>query len=96
MPVGAVNQFKGHFCGTVDAVPVTTGRAKFRMTAERNEFKFSAVGTAVHGAAIGRIPTVNHFPDVFHNNGTGMKCTFNFFIMLFKYFLKNVHKNIME
>ena len=96
MSVSAVNQFKRHFCGTVDTVLVTTGRAKFRMTAERNELKFSAMGTAVHGTAIGRIPTVNHFPDVFHNNGTGMKCIFNFFIVLFKYFLKNVHKNIME
>lgn len=48
MSVGTVNEFKGHFSRAVNAVFVTAGRAKFRMAAERNEFKFAAVGTAIH------------------------------------------------
>lgn len=82
--VGTINELKGHFSRAVNGVLVTTGRAKFRMTAEGNEFKFAAVGTAIHGTAERRISTVNHLLNVFHNNGTGMKDIFNFFIVLFK------------
>lgn len=94
--MGTTNEFKRHICGAVNAVLVTAGRAKFRMTAERNKFKFTAVGTAIHGAAIRRIPTVNHLLNVFHDNGTWMKSIFNFFIVFFKNLLQDVHKSIMK
>lgn len=96
MSVGTVNEFKGHFSRAVNAVFVTAGRAKFRMAAERNEFKFAAVGTAIHGTTIRRVTTIDHFFHVFHNNRTWMKCIFNFFIVFSKNLLKDVHKSIMK
>lgn len=94
--MGTINEFKGHFCGAVDAVFVTASRAKFRMAAERNKFKFAAVGTAIHGTTVRRVSTVNHLLDIFHNNGTGMKSIFNFFVVFFKNLLKDVHRSIMK
>ena len=82
--VGAVNEFECHFSRAVNGVLIAAGRAKFRMAAERNEFKLAAVGTAIHGTAKRGIPTVNHLLNIFHNNGTGMKDIFNFFIVFFK------------
>lgn len=82
--------------GAVNAVLITAGRAKLRMTAERNKFKFAAVGTAIHGTDVRRVSTVNHLLNVFHDNGTWMKSIFNFFIVFFKNLLKDVHKSIMK
>ena len=70
--------------GTVKAIFITAGRAKFSMTAEGNEFKFTAMRASVHGTAIGRIPTINHLRNVFHDNRTRVKSIFNFLIMIFK------------
>ena len=96
MSVSAAEEFEGHFSGAVNAVLVTTGRTKFGMAAKGDEFKFAAMSTAIHGSTERGIPTVNHFFDVFHDNGTGMKDIFNFFIVFFKNLLKNVHKSIMQ
>lgn len=85
--VCAVNEFKGHFCGEVNGVFVTAGRAKLRMAAEGNEFQFAAVGTGKHGTTKRRVSTVNHLLHVFQNNGTRMKSIFNFFVVFFKNFL---------
>ena len=96
VPMGTVNEFKGHFCRAVNAVFIAAGRAKFRVAAERNEFQLAAVGTAVHGATIRGVTTMNHLLNVYHNNETGMKNIFNFFEMFFKNLLKDVHKTIMK
>ena len=85
--MGTVNEFKGHYCRAVNAVLITAGRAKFRMTAERNEFKFAAVSASIHGTAVRRVATVNHLFNIFHDNGTRMKSIFDFFVVLFKNFL---------
>lgn len=66
------------------------------MAAEGNKFKFTAVRTAIHGAAIRRIPAVDHLVNVFHNNRTGMKDIFNFFIVIIKNHLEYIHKAIMK
>lgn len=65
----------------------TAGGTKFRVAAERDKFKLTAVRTAIHGATVRRIPAVYHFFDVFHDDGTGMKDIFNFFKVFFKNFL---------
>ena len=96
MPVSAAEEFKGHFSGEVNAVLVTTGRAKFGMAAKGDEFKFATMSTAIHSSAKGGISTVNHFFDVFHDNGTGMKDIFYFLIVFYKNLLKYVHKSIMQ
>ncbi len=93
---GTANEFKGHFSRAASAVLVAAGRARFGMAAERNEFQFAAVRATVHGTAIRRLTTINHLLNVFHNNGTGMKNIFNFFVMFFKNLLKDVHKTIMK
>ncbi len=94
--MGTVNEFKGHFCRAVNAVLITAGRAEFRVATERNELQFAAVWTAEHGTAIRRVATINHLLNVFHNNGTGMKDIFDFFVVFFKNLLKDVHKTIMK
>lgn len=94
--MGTVNEFKGHFRGAVSAVFIAAGGAELGMAAERDKFEFTAVGTAKHGAAIRRLPAVYHFFNVFHDNWTGMKDIFNFFVMFFKNLLEDVHKTIMK
>ena len=84
MSVGAANQFKRHFCRTIYAVFIATGGAKFRMTAKRNKFELTATRTSIHGTAIGRIPTINHLLDIFHDNRTRMENVLNFLIMFFE------------
>lgn len=66
------------------------------MAAERDKFEFATVCTAIHRATIGRIPAAYHFLDVFHDDGTGVKSIFNFFIVFFKNLLEDVHKTIMK
>ena len=68
--VCTVNECKGHFCGTLNGVFVTTGRAKFRMATERNEFEFTAMGAAIHGTTKRRIATIYHFFYVFNDRRT--------------------------
>ncbi len=54
------------------------------------------MGAAIHGTAIRRVTAVDHLLNIFHNNGTGMKNIFDFFVMIFKYLLKDVHETIMK
>ena len=96
VPVGTINEFKGHFGRAFHTVFITTGGTKLRMAAERDKFEFATVRTAIHRAAIRRISAVDHFFNVFHDNGTGMKSIFDFFIVLFKNLLEDVHKSIMK
>lgn len=96
MPVSTAEESEGHFSGAVNAVLVAAGRAKFGMAAKGDEFKFPTMSTAIHGAAKRGIPTVDHFFDVFHDNGTGMKDIFYFFIVFYKNLLKYIHKSIMQ
>lgn len=96
VPMGTVNEFKRHFSRAVNAVFIAAGGAKFGVAAERDKFKFAAAFTAVHGTAVGGIPTVDHFFNVFHDNGSWMKDVFNFFVVFFKNLLKDVHKTIMR
>ncbi len=61
--VGTVNELKGHFSRAVKAVLVAAGRAKSGMAAERNEFQFAAVGTAVHDTVIRKNATINQLTE---------------------------------
>ena len=70
--MGALNEFERHGIGTVLAVFDTAGWTETAFAAEGNEFHISAFGTAVHGAAKGRVTTVNHLVNVFDNRLTGM------------------------
>ena len=94
--MGTVNEFKGHFSRAVDTVFIAAGGTKLGMAAEGDKFKIAAVRTAIHCAAIRRITAAYHFLNVFHDNGSGMKDIFNFFVVFFKNLLEDIHKTIMR
>lgn len=91
-----VDQFKGHSSRPVVGVFCTTGRTKLRVATKRNELKGTTVGAAIHGTAVGRIPTVDYLFDVFHDNRSWFKVIFNDFIIVFQYLLDYVHEIIMK
>lgn len=96
MPVGATDQFKGHGSSPVIGIFGAAGRAKFRMAPKRDKFKVPTMGTAIHGAAIGGIPAVNNFFDIFHYNRSWFDIVFNNFIIIFEHLLDHVHEIIMK
>lgn len=79
-----VNQFKRHGRSTIHRILVTAGGAETAVAAKRNELKFSTVWAAIHSATKRRIPTVDHFFDIFHLRRSGMKSIFDFFIIVCK------------
>ena len=72
MPVGNIEQFKGHRGGALHGIKVAASRTEAAVAAERDEFQLSTVRTAVHGTAKGGVTTVNHFIYVFNNRSTWM------------------------
>ena len=96
MPVGDIDELKGHGGSAFHGILVATGGAEAAVTAERDEFQFSAVRAAVHGTAERRIATVNHLIDIFHFRIPGVESIYNFIIMVSKNLLKDIHKTIMQ
>jgi len=84
VPVGAADQLEGHFCGAVDGILVAAGGAELGMAAERDRFKRTTMWAAIQGGAIGWVPAVDYFRDVFHNNVPGMKGILNDLIIVFE------------
>ena len=68
MPVGTVDEFKGHGSRPVVGIFDAAGRAEPGMAAERDKFEVTAVGAAIHGAAKRRIAASYDFINVFHDN----------------------------
>lgn len=68
MPVSTIDEFKGHSSSPVVGIFSATGRAELGMAAERDKFKVTAVGTAIHGTAKGRVTAAYDFINVFHDN----------------------------
>lgn len=94
--VRAADQFKGHSRRPVVGIFSATGRAELGVTAERNEFKGSAMGTAIHGTAKRRVTTVDYLINVIHDNRSGFYIVFNDFIIIFEHRLYHIHKVIMK
>lgn len=94
--VRAADQFKGHSSSSVIGIFSAAGRAKLRVTAKRNEFKCSAMGTTIHGTAIRRIATVDNLFNVIQDNRSGFYIVFNDFIKIFEHRLYHVHEIIMK
>ena len=65
VPVDAVDELKGHGGSALHGVQVPTGGAEAAVAAERNEFQFAAVGTAIHCTTKGRIAAVDHLINIF-------------------------------
>ncbi len=87
VPVLYTNYFERHVSSSFHGIFCSTCGAETAVASERDKFKVSAVGTAIHCTTIGRVSTVNHFFDVFQFTGTWMEGIFNFFIMASKNFL---------
>ena len=66
MAVLNMDHFKGHLCSPLHSVFVAACRAEAAMAAERDKFKFAAAGAAIHGAAKGRVTTVDHLVYIFY------------------------------
>ena len=96
MPVDNVYQLEGHGGGTLHGVEVSAGRAEAAVAPEGDKFQFAAFGAAEHCPAKGGIATVDHFIDIFHLSFSGMESIYNFFIMVCKNSLKDIHKTIMQ
>lgn len=60
-----INKLKRHGSSAVHGIFVTTGMAKTAVAAKGNKFKFSTMGTTVHGTAKRRIAAVDHLINIF-------------------------------
>lgn len=90
--MGSSNEFEGHGGSSLDGIESATGRAKPTVTSERDKLSMVAFWTTVKSPTEGRITAVDHLLDVFHFDIAGMASVFNFFVMIAKDLLKNVHK----
>ncbi len=91
-----LNEFKRHGSSAIIAILGTTGRTKLGTTTKRDKFKVTTMSAAIHCATKRRVTTVNHLVDAFHNDITGMKGILNYFIIISKNFLQNIHEIIMQ
>jgi len=67
-----IHQLKGHGSGALHGVEVSTGWAETAVAAKRDEFQLTAVGTAIHCPAKGRITAVDHFIHILNDRLTWM------------------------
>ena len=72
VPMNDVNKLEGHRGSALHGVKVTAGGAEAAVAAERDKFQLTAVRTAVHGTAKGRVTAVNHFFYVLNDRVTRM------------------------
>lgn len=94
--VQGIYQFKRHTGSAFHGIFIAAGRAEAAMASKGDKFELPAVGAAIHGAAKGRVATVDHFFDIFHLSVSGVKSIFNFLKIVSKDFLQNIHKAIMR
>ena len=66
------------------------------MATEGDKFEMSTMRAAIHSAAKSRVPAVDHFFNVFDLSSTRMQRIFDFFEMIGKDFLQNIHVIIMK
>lgn len=79
MTVNGLDELEGHRSSALDRVEISTGRTKAALAAKRNKFERTTRSTPVHGAAERRITAMNHFIDVFHNDGRSFEGVLDFF-----------------
>ena len=96
MTVCAVKKLKGHTGRTFLGILHTASGAEAAFAAEGNKFHVVASGADIHGTAKRRIATIQHFIDIFHRRISGMKSVFDYFIIVIKDFLQDIHNVIMR
>ena len=67
MPVGAINHFKRHSISSVFGIFGATSIAKSAFTSKRNNFKITAMFTAINCKAFAHITARKHFINFFSN-----------------------------
>ena len=96
MPVVAADQFACHGGCPLPGIKVTARWTETGMAAKRDKVEMTASRAAIHSAAEGGITAVDHLIDVFYLRRTGMESIYNFFVVITKNFLENVHTIIMK
>ena len=96
MPMLGIYEFEGHGSSAIYRVHVSTGRTKTAVATKRDKLKMAAVIATVHGAAEGRITTIDHLFDVFDDSRARVKGVIHFFIIFTEDFLQDIHKAIMK
>lgn len=96
MPMNALNDLEGHGSSALDRIKVSTGRTKTGFTAERDEFESATRRTPIHSATEGRVSAMNHFFNALHDNRASFEGVLDFFIMVRKNLLQNVHSTIIQ
>ena len=96
MPVLAADKFEGHAGSTFHGVFNTTGRTEAAPAPEWDEFGMTTVRTFISGTTERRGAAIDHLVDVFDFDRTGVKGIYDFFIMIGKDSLEDVHTIIMK
>lgn len=96
MPVLATDEFKRHVGCTIHRVFSATRRTKATAASKRNEFGFATIRTFVFSTAERGRAAVNHLVDVFNFDRARTKRIYDFFIMIGKDLLQNIHTIIMQ
>lgn len=96
MSVGTGNHLDGHGSRPLLRVKITAGRTESALAMERDEFHCTTRRAAVHDAAVSRIAAVNHTFNIIDDGGTEIIRVLEFFKMVRKNLLQNVHGNIIQ
>lgn len=96
MTVMTLDKLQSHGSGSFLSVFDAAGRAKTAFAAERNEFPFTAFGAAIHSATKRGVSAIDHFFNVFHDDRSWMESIFNYFIIVRKDLLQDIHMTIMQ
>lgn len=82
VPVGTIDKFEGHGSRAVVGIFGAAGRAELGVAAERDKFEAATMRAAIHGAAVGRVTTMNDLINIFQNDRPGSKVIFDDFIII--------------
>ena len=89
--VWSSDEFEGHGGSSLDGVEGTASGTKSAAASKRDKLGMSAFWATVKRSAESRIAAVDHLLDVFHFDIARMASVFNFFVMITKDLLKDVH-----
>ena len=96
MPVNALNDFERHGSCALDGIKISTGRTETAFAAKRNEFERTTRRTPIHSSALRGISAMNHLFDVFKDNRASFEGVLDFFIVVRKDLLQDIHSNIVQ
>jgi hypothetical protein len=96
MSVLSSDKFRRHGKSAINGVFIAARWAKAAFASKRNKFEIATFFASPHYASVTGIATMEHFINVFNNRRTRMKRIKDFFVMVCKNFLKDIHMSIMS